>query len=59
MKREDHYDIVIFFFVLIKDKASFDSPFEKPEGIYYVFVNGVPVLWEGELTGKLPGRIIA
>ncbi|MBI4710832.1 MAG: D-aminoacylase [Nitrospirae bacterium] len=52
-------DIVIFDPDRIKDKASFDSPFEKPEGIYYVFVNGVPVLWEGELTGKLPGRIIA
>ncbi len=51
-------DITVFDADKIMDKAGFDNPFEKPEGIYYVFVNGMPVLWEGSLTGALPGRIM-
>ncbi|MBI4686513.1 MAG: D-aminoacylase [Nitrospirae bacterium] len=51
-------DIIIFDHDRIKDRASFDNPFRKPDGIYYVFVNGVPALWEGEFTQELPGRIL-
>ncbi|MBI4654231.1 MAG: D-aminoacylase [Nitrospirae bacterium] len=51
-------DITIFDHDRIKDRAGFNNPFEKPEGIYYVFVNGVPALWEGELMGQLAGRIL-
>ncbi|MEF9475459.1 MAG: D-aminoacylase [Candidatus Mariimomonas ferrooxydans] len=51
-------DIAVFDADKIMDKAGFDNPFEKPEGIYYVFVNGMPALWEGSLTGALPGRIL-
>ncbi|MCK5140091.1 MAG: amidohydrolase family protein, partial [Thermodesulfovibrionia bacterium] len=51
-------DITILDSDSIKDNSTFDNPFEKPEGINYVFVNGTPVLWEGMETGKLPGRIL-
>lgn len=51
-------DVTVFNPDTIIDKASFDNPFERPAGIYYVFVNGVPVLWEGKLTSALPGRIL-
>lgn len=51
-------DITVFDFNSIKDNASFDNPFQKPEGVHYVFVNGTPALWEGRLTGALPGRIL-
>lgn len=51
-------DIVIFDHEVIKDRADFDDPFRRPEGIYHVFVNGVPVMVDGELTGAMPGRIL-
>jgi N-acyl-D-amino-acid deacylase len=51
-------DITVFDLDNIKDKSTFDNPFERPEGIYYVFVNGIPALWEGRLTGALSGRIL-
>lgn len=51
-------DIVIFDYGKINDKATFEKPFLKPEGIQYVFVNGKPVLYEGEITGIRAGRIL-
>lgn len=51
-------DITVFAPDSIKDNATFENPFLKPDGICYVFVNGEPVLWEGKLTGAMPGRIL-
>jgi len=51
-------DIVIFDHAKIIDRATFDRPFLRPEGIYYVLVNGLPAMWEGELTGSRSGRIL-
>ena len=51
-------DITVFDPNTVKDNSTFDNPFQMPEGIYYVFVNGVPVVWEGGCTGALPGRIL-
>ncbi|MEW6215411.1 MAG: D-aminoacylase, partial [Nitrospirota bacterium] len=51
-------DIVVFNPNKIVDRATFDEPFMKPEGIYFVIVNGVPVVWEGELTGKRSGKVL-
>ena len=28
-------------------------------GVHATFVNGVPIVLEGELTGRLPGRIVS
>lgn len=51
-------DLVIFDDDRIIDKATFDEPFLRPEGIHYVIVNGKPVLWEGALTGVMAGKIL-
>ncbi|MCK5503654.1 MAG: D-aminoacylase [Thermodesulfovibrionia bacterium] len=51
-------DITVFNPETVNDAADFNNPFRKPEGIYHVFVNGKPVLLEGEITGSLPGRIL-
>jgi len=51
-------DITIFDLDIIEDTASYEDPFRKPKGVYYVFVNGLPVVFEGETTGIFPGRVI-
>lgn len=51
-------DIVVFDEDRIMDRATFDEPFLKPEGVHYVFVNGTPVVWEGASTGFGPGRML-
>ena len=51
-------DLVIFDEDRIIDKATFEQPFLKPEGIDYVFVNGRPVLQEGIMTGIMAGRVL-
>jgi N-acyl-D-amino-acid deacylase len=51
-------DIAIFNPATIKDLATYEEPKQYAEGMVHVFVNGVPVLMEGEHTGATPGRII-
>ena len=51
-------DIVLFNPEKVKDKATFLEPYQYPEGIDYVLVNGQVVIQKGEHTGKLPGRIL-
>ncbi|RJQ50155.1 MAG: D-aminoacylase [Nitrospiraceae bacterium] len=51
-------DLVVFDPEKIQDRAEFNDPFQKPEGIHHVFVNGIPVLLDGEVTGALPGHIL-
>jgi N-acyl-D-amino-acid deacylase len=58
IKRGAFADIVIFDHKKIIDRATFDKPFLRPEGIYYVIVNGSPVIWEERLTGINAGRIL-
>ena len=48
-------DLVAFDPEKIIDRATYDDPWQYPEGIFAVFVNGLPVVWEGEMTGKRPG----
>lgn len=56
---KDYYaDITVFDPGTINDNAEFDNPFQKPEGIGYVLVNGTPVVFNGELTGAMPGRVL-
>lgn len=51
-------DLVVFDPETVIDKATFEEPHQFPEGITDVVVNGVPVLRNGVMTGKLPGRSI-
>ncbi len=58
LKKGAFADIVVFDLKRIIDRATFDKPFLKPEGIYYVIVNGLPEVWEGEITGATAGKIL-
>ena len=52
-------DLVVFDPENIRDLATFEKPNQLSEGMRFVLVNGVPVIEEGKMTGKLPGRVIA
>ena len=51
-------DVVVFDPATIRDRATFDNPNQFSEGMEYVLVNGVPVIDEGQMTGKLPGKVL-
>jgi N-acyl-D-amino-acid deacylase len=57
--REKMYaDIVIFDPKTIRDRATFEDPYQRPSGIEHVFVNGVSVIRGGVFAGNFPGRIL-
>ena len=50
-------DVTIFDPTTIIDKATFEDPLQYSAGIFFVLVNGVPVLKDGKLVENiLPGR---
>ncbi len=51
-------DIVIFDPSTVHDRATFENPNQFSEGMDYVLVNGVPVVDQGKMTGKLPGKVL-
>jgi N-acyl-D-amino-acid deacylase len=51
-------DLVVFDYSSIADRASFKEPFQLPQGIRHVFVNGVPAFNEGSFSETMGGRII-
>ncbi len=48
-------DLVIFDKRKIRDRATYENPYQFSEGIEYVFVNGKAAVAEGKTTGQLPG----
>ncbi len=57
--REGYFaDLTLFDPNTIMDRADFKNPFQKPIGVEWVFINGVPVYREGSFTEELPGRIL-
>ncbi len=51
-------DIAVFDPAAIRDRADYEKPFQPPEGIEHVLVNGQLVLFDGIMTGKRPGKIL-
>ena len=51
-------DLVVFDPARVRDRASYVSPVEPPDGIDHVLVNGVPVVRDGASTGRRPGRAL-
>ena len=49
-------DLVLFDPDKVSDPATFDQPHAYAVGFTDVFVNGTPVIRNGELTGMRPGR---
>lgn len=42
----------------LQDHATFENPHQYATGVHHVFVSGIPVLLNSELTGKKPGKVI-
>jgi N-acyl-D-aspartate/D-glutamate deacylase len=51
-------DLVIFNKDTISDRATFEEPYQYPEGIEYVIVNGEIVVEKGSHTGAHPGDVL-
>ena len=51
-------DITVFDAQAIKDVATYNDSLRYSAGVKYVFVNGRPVIWEGNITDERPGRAL-
>jgi N-acyl-D-amino-acid deacylase len=51
-------DVVVFDPAKVQDHATYERPHQYATGVIHVFVNGVPVLRNGEHTGATPGRVV-
>ncbi|HEY9180113.1 MAG TPA: D-aminoacylase [Candidatus Baltobacteraceae bacterium] len=51
-------DLVVFDAQTIRDTATYEEPYQLPDGIEYVFVNGRAVVSGGEFTNERPGRVL-
>ena len=51
-------DVVVFDPATIQDHATYEKPHQYATGVVHVFVNGTPVLRNGEHTGARPGRVV-
>jgi N-acyl-D-amino-acid deacylase len=51
-------DVVVFDPATVSDHATFEQPHQYATGVRDVFVNGVPVLRDGEHTGAKPGQVV-
>ncbi len=51
-------DLVIFDPDKIADKSTYQGTRQYPVGIFAVFVNGEPVIREGEITVNRPGQAL-
>jgi N-acyl-D-amino-acid deacylase len=51
-------DVVVFDPAKVRELATFEKPNQLSVGMDYVLVNGVPVIEDGKMTGKLPGKVL-
>jgi N-acyl-D-aspartate/D-glutamate deacylase len=51
-------DLVLFDPQTVRDTATFEEPYQYPEGIAYVYCNGQRVVSPEGHTGALPGRVL-
>jgi len=51
-------DITVFDPNTIIDRSTYEMPSQIATGVSYVFVNGVPVVDNGQITAALPGRAL-
>ena len=58
LKAGYYADIVVFDPETVRDHATFEEPQQLATGVRDVFVNGQPVLRDGEHTGAKPGRVV-
>ena len=58
LRRGCFADITVFDPATIADKGTFTQPHQYPVGIDWVFVNGTPVVADGQFTAARPGRVL-
>lgn len=58
IKIDNFADLVLFDPDKVKDRSTYENPYQFSEGIDYVFVNGKPVVSNGKLTSQLPGYVL-
>lgn len=58
LKRGNFADITIFNPKTVIDQATFENPFQYPEGVEYVIVNGKIAIDKGKYTGQMAGRVL-
>jgi N-acyl-D-amino-acid deacylase len=51
-------DVLVFDPADIRDTATYTQPHQLAKGMWYVLVNGTPVVEKGQLTTALPGRVL-
>ena len=51
-------DVIVFDPAKVQDRSTYEDPHHFSEGVSHVIVNGTPVLQDGAMTGKLPGRVL-
>ncbi len=51
-------DLTLFDADKVLDRATYENPRQYADGFVHVLVNGVPVLWEGQMTQERPGRVL-
>jgi N-acyl-D-amino-acid deacylase len=51
-------DLVVFDPARVRDRATLLRPWQRPEGIQHVLVDGVAVVQDGRPTGRRPGRAL-
>lgn len=51
-------DVTVFDPDRIIDRSDWDHPNRYADGVVHVWVNGVAVLSDGEMTGEAPGRVL-
>lgn len=51
-------DVAVFDPAKVQDRSTYEDPHHFSTGVAHVIVNGVPVLQDGTMTGKLPGRVL-
>ena len=49
---------LVLFEDSIQDRATFDDPTELPTGVRNVWVAGEPIVADGQVTGRRPGRVL-
>ena len=58
LRRGAYADVVVFDPTTFQDHSTYHHPLQFATGVSDVFVNGQPVLSDGQPTGMTPGRII-
>ena len=51
-------DVIVFDPAKVQDRSTYEDPHHFSEGVAHVIVNGTPVLQDGKMTEKLPGRVL-